>query len=165
MTHQNVNAGTRGIGGPGTARTKTMNKWTALALLAGAVSVTAFGPGAAYAAPEKSDSTTQPSSAGGGGGGTGGGDVPSIGLGGGGGGGGAGTADSEAAGAGGGGGGGGGGSGGGGGGPQAGSGIDGAFDSSAGGASHAPLPAAVWAGMSMAGGIGVWLKTRKRAAK
>ena len=108
-------------------------------------------------------STTQPTSASGGGGG-GGGAIPMLGLMGAGGGGGGGSGDAEAGGAvGGGGGGGGGGSGGGGGG----GGEEGiadkaaAFDSAAA-PGHAPVPAAVWMGLVAAGGIGVWVKNRRK---
>ncbi|HYE16904.1 MAG TPA: hypothetical protein VEA69_00545, partial [Tepidisphaeraceae bacterium] len=115
-------------------------------------------PAALADAKPQQPASTQPTSASGGGGG-GGGAIPMLGLMGAGGGGGGGSGDAEASGAIGGGGGGGGGSGGGGGG-----GINdkaAAFDSGSPG--HAPVPAAVWMGIVAAGGIGVWVKSRRKA--
>jgi hypothetical protein len=53
---------------------------------------------------------------------------------------------------------------GGGGGGGGGGGVGASFDDAAV-SSSVPLPAAVWAGMAAMGGIGVYVKTRKRATK
>jgi len=100
--------------------------------------------------------TSQPTAGGGGGGGADG-SGPAIGGGGGGagGGGGGGSGDSEAAAA--------LSSGGTGGGGGGGSGVSGSFDSA--NVSSVPLPAAIWAGMAAMGGIGVYVKSRKRNTK
>jgi hypothetical protein len=115
----------------------------------------------AGAAPTNADNTTppatQPSAGGGGGAGNEGDAVPAIGgLYGGGGGGGGGVSDPEATAAvnGGGGGGGGGLS----------DGTPASFDEAAA-IANVPLPAAIWAGLTAAGGIGLYLKTRKRVAR
>ncbi len=124
----------------------------AFAMFLGAAAL-GLSSNAAWAAVQESP-TSQPT-AGGGGGGTGNdGGSPAIIGGGGGGGGGSGDPEAAAAlsagGAGGGGGGGGG--------------VSSSFDDAAV-VSSVPLPAAVWAGMASAGGIGIYIKSRRRAAK
>jgi hypothetical protein len=144
------------------ARTGKISKWTLGLLLAGAVSAVALG-GSARAEDEKeTPPSTQPTAGGGGGGGddySGGLYAGGTGGGGGGGGGalGGGGSDPEAQALAGGTGGVGGGGGGGGGS------ISDSYDL-APAVSSVPVPAAVWAGMAMASGIGVWAKTRKRKA-
>jgi hypothetical protein len=130
-------------------------------LLGGAVCAFALSiASVAGAAPTNADNTTppatQPSAGGGGGAGNEGDAVPAIGgLYGGGGGGGGGVGDPEATAA---------VNGGGGGGGGGGDGVRASFDEAAA-IANVPLPAAIWAGLTAAGGIGIYLKSRRRLAK
>ena len=158
MTHK-IGIGRTHVGS-GSARAGVGKIHTiAVAVVLGSAFTALSGAGVARAADEPPP-TTQPAAGSGGGGGGGIEPLPQLGYGGGGGGGGGvGDVEAMAMSDGGGGGGGGGGSGSGTGGVSA------SFDSAAVIPAHAPLPAAVWAGMAVAGGIGVYLKSRKRARR